>query len=84
MTDLSPAEIIVISALRKAAKTAPDLCAVEALQDFAGLYLKVEPLLTQDMKATLFGIGALLAGQADKEMAAMVQAMAAIGKAQGK
>lgn len=70
-----------MNAMRKAAKTMPDLCSVEALQEFACLYIKIEPLLTEDMKAMLFGIGAMVAAQAEREMTAMIHAAAFIRKA---
>ena len=58
--DLSDAECRVMAAMRKAVLTMPDLCAVGALQDFASLYLKVEPLLTAEMAATMFGAGVFI------------------------
>lgn len=70
--------------MRKAGRQAPDLCAVAALQEFAGLYLKVEPLLTEAMKATMFGAGVYIAAQAEREMAAQVQAIVAISNARGQ
>ena len=79
--DLSDAECRVMAAMRKAVLTMPDLCAVGALQDFASLYLKVEPLLTAEMAATMFGAGVFIASQAEIEMRAQIQAMMAISNA---
>ena len=82
MTDEIPEPACrVMAAMRKAAKTMPDLGAVEALQEFACLYIKIEPLLTADMKAMLFSVGSMIAKQADEEMTAMVHAVMAINKA---
>ena len=81
MNDFTPEELRLMGTLRDAAKTLPDLCAVEALQEFVGIFLKVEPLLPEAMRATLFGIGAIIAAQAEKEMQAAAQAFMEISKA---
>jgi len=84
MTDFAPAEIAAMNLLRKAAREMPDdLFAVGALQELACLYVKIEPLLTDEMKAVFVGAGAYVAKQADAEMKAQVAAMVAIARAQG-
>lgn len=82
--DFTPAEQRTISAMVKAGRNPPEeFCAVAVMQALACLYIKLEPLLTEDQKAVLFGAGAYIGGQAHREMQAMVEAVFAINKARG-
>lgn len=73
-------ELAIISAWQKAAKTAPEFMAVEAFQELARLYVKIEPLLPDSDKATLFGIGAYLCNVGRAEMKAGIEAAMMMGK----
>jgi len=74
-TDFASAEIAAMNLMRCAAREMPDdLFAVGALQELACLYVKIEPLLTDAMKATFIGAGSYVAKQADAEMKAQIQA----------
>lgn len=84
MTDFTPPELAAISAMMRASKTLPDdMWAVAAVQNLACLYAKIEPLLCEADKALLIGIGGYVAHLGRTEMAAAVQAYAAIARARG-
>lgn len=73
--DFTDAELSAMKLMRQAARTMPDdVFAVGALQEMACLYAKIEPLLSDDMKATFIGAGAYVAQQAEAEMKAQIMA----------
>ena len=81
--DFEPAELHAIGLMQRARKTLPeDFWLVAGLQELACLYAKIEPLLTDEQRATLIGCGALMARESEKEMMAGIQAKMAIGRAQ--
>lgn len=83
--DFAPAELHAINLMRRASKTLPDdMWLVAGMQELACLYAKIEPLLTDEMKATMIGAGALMAREAEREMKAGIQAFVAIEKARNR
>lgn len=59
--DFTPEELHIISAMSKASQTLPeDFLSVPAVQELACLFVKIEPLLTDQQKATVIACGAML------------------------
>lgn len=82
--DFEPAELNAISAMTRASKTLPeDFLSVPAVQELARLYVKLEPLLTDEQKATVIACGAMLVHYGKAETIAGIQAAMAIQKARG-
>lgn len=82
MKEFDPVELNMISQIMKAEKVMPDeYWCVEAVQELACILAKIEPLLPNEMMATLIGIGACLARQGKVEMTAGIHAAMAISRA---
>jgi len=85
VTDFTPHESKIIGMMMKASQTLPDdMWAVAAVQNLACLYAKIEPLLLEDERAMMIGIGGYIAHQGKAEMSAEIQAKMAIADARGK
>lgn len=81
--DFSPVEQNAISLMMRAAKTLPDdMWAIAAVQNLACLYAKISPMLPDQDKAMLVGIGGYIAHLGRDEMMADIQARMAIAAAQ--
>lgn len=82
--DFSPEELHAISAMSKASRTLPDdFLSVPAVQDLACLFVRLEPLLTDEQKATIIGCGAMLMHYGKAETIAGIHAAMALQKARG-
>jgi hypothetical protein len=78
----SPKELAVISGMQRAAKTLPDdFLSVPAVQELACLYAKIEPLLTENQKATVIACGAMLVHYGKQETIAGIHAAMALQRA---
>lgn len=85
MTEFTEVECHMISQIMKAERTLPDdFWCVAAVQELACLLVKIEPLLPDEMMATLVGIGAFIARQGKAEMMAEVEMKMAIARARGR
>lgn len=84
MTDFTPAELSAISAMSRASRTLPDdFLSVPAVQELACLFVKIEPLLTDEQKAVVIGCGAMLMHYGKAEATAGIMAAMAIQRARG-
>jgi hypothetical protein len=80
--DFEPAELHAISAMTRASKTLPeDFLSVPAVQELACLYAKLEPLLTDEQRATIIACGAMLVHYGKAETIAGIHAAMALQKA---
>jgi predicted DNA-binding transcriptional regulator YafY len=80
--DFTPEEQRAISLMMRASRTLPDdMWAVAAVQNLACLYAKIEPLLTDEDKAMVIGVGGYIAFQGRAEMEADIQARMALARA---
>lgn len=71
--DFSQAEERAIGMMMRASKTLPDdFWAVAAVQTLACLFVKIEPLLTDEQAAELIGIGGYIAASGKEEMKAEI------------
>lgn len=74
MADFSEHELHMIRQIMRAEKTLPDeMWATAAVQELACLLAKLEPLLPDSDMATLIGVGAFIARQGRRELAAEIQ-----------
>ena len=81
--DFTDAESHMIGQIMKAERSMPDdFWTVAAVQEFACILVKIEPLLPDADMATLIGIGACLVRHSKAEMMAGIEASMAIGRAQ--
>jgi len=70
--------------MQRAAKTLPeDFLSVPAVQELACLFVKIEPLLTDEQKATILACGAMLVHYGKAETVAGIHAAIALKKAGG-
>ena len=77
--DFTPAELAAIGAMTTASRALPeDFLSVPAVQELACLFAKIEPLLTDDQKATIIGCGAMLVHYGKEETIAGIQAALAL------
>lgn len=82
MDDFTPAELHAISQMTRAAKTLPDdFLSVPAVQELACLFVKIEPLLTEEQKATVIACGAMLVHYGKAETIAGIHAALALQRA---
>ena len=80
--DFSPAERHALGLMAQAAQTLPDdFWLLAGVQELACLYAQIEPLLTQQQRAVIIGVGALIANEAGREMAAENDAKLALARA---
>jgi hypothetical protein len=80
--DFTDAELHAISAMTSASRTLPeDFLSVPAVQELACLFVKIEPLLTDQQKATVIACGAMLVHYGKAETMAGIQAAMALMKA---
>jgi hypothetical protein len=85
MEEFAPAELAAISAMSKASRTLPDdFLSVPAVQELACLFVKIEPLLTDEQKAIVIACGAMLMHYGKAETIAGIHAAMALQKAAGK
>lgn len=82
MGDFSEAELSAISAMSRASRTLPDdFLSVPAVQALACLFVKIEPLLTDEQKSTVIACGAMLMHYGKEETIAGIRAAMAISNA---
>lgn len=80
--DFEPAELAAISAMTRASRTLPDdFLSVPAVQELACLYVRIEPLLTDEQKATVIACGAMLVHYGKAETIAGIHAAMALQRA---
>lgn len=81
--DLSPLALVNMRIMRDIAKRsdAPDLVAVELLQEIADIVARARGKIPDDDCAVLLGIGSTFVRQAEDELTARFQAMNGISKA---
>lgn len=80
--DFTPAELHAISAMTRAGNTLPDdFLSVPAVQELACLFVRIEPLLTEDQKAVIIGCGAMLVHYGKAETIAGIHAAMALQRA---
>jgi predicted amino acid dehydrogenase len=80
--DFTDAESRVIGMMMKASKTLPDdFWAVAAVQVLACLFVKIEPLLTDEQASELIGLGGYIAAVGKDEMKAEIGMRVALAKA---
>lgn len=85
MDEFTEVESQAIGQMMRASNTLPDdFFGVPAVQELACLFVKIEPLLTDEQAATIIGCGAMLVHYSKDEMRAQVETMMAIGRAKSK